>query len=152
MLFSASKSSLKTRAGWLRSSRGCCGLNVLTHKMGACFTGRLQALTWGAGSCRACRTLRPQLCGGRRLQLQYVTPSGSLLHGALTPVGASLKGMQNPWRAPPNLVLLAAPKAGCCGGSQVSAFPFALNMVTLSHFKMKYYVYLACLGLNTFPA
>lgn len=32
MLFSASKSSLEPRAGWLRSSRGCCGLDVLTHK------------------------------------------------------------------------------------------------------------------------
>ena len=36
MPFSASKSSLKTRAGWLRSSRGCCWLNVLTHKKDGC--------------------------------------------------------------------------------------------------------------------
>lgn len=42
MLFSASKSSLEPGAGWLRSSRGCCGLDVLTHqkkKMGARFPG-----------------------------------------------------------------------------------------------------------------
>lgn len=109
--------------------------------------GHLQALSRGAGSCRTATAVwEKEIAVTGHNPIELPPPWCPDSHGSVSqrdaePLGCTLK-----------FGLAGCTKHGAAvGASQVSTFPFPPNMVTLSHFKMKYYVYLACLGLNTFP-
>lgn len=140
---------MKARAAWLQSSRGCCGLDLLIpKKMGApsWAPGSPESGCWFLQDATATAVWEKEIAVTGHNPIELPPPWCPDFHGSVSqrdaePLGCTLKfGLAG-----------CAKDGAAAGASQVSTFPFPPNMVTLSHFKMKYYVYLACLGLNTFP-